>query len=419
MNVLHINQSDISGGAAIGAYRLHNALIAQGVESCLLVGTTLTGSRRVAPVPRWPFIETQLFRLGWLLGLSYLNHISSFTIPKHPFFKQADVLHFHNLHTGYFNYLAIPSLTRQRPALFTLRDMWSFTGHCSYSYDCDRWKTGCGKCPHPDTYPEVQLDSTRLEWKLKNWAYRRSNLTIVTLSRWLADQARESMLGRFPIHHIASGIDTDTYRPLDRERCRSLLGIPPGKKVLLFGAYDQRSSRKGGPLLLQALQLLPTAVKRDLFLLSMGGGSESFLQAAGIPGLNLGFIGGDRLKAVAYSAADLFLFPTRAEAFGLVAQEALSCGTPIVSFRVGGVVDLVRPEITGYLAKPEDARDFSAGILHLLEHEALRLKMGRQCREIALEEYDMVKQTKLYIDLYEHVLGKKRPRCSDASEGHP
>ena len=408
MNVLHINQSDLYGGAAIAGYRLHQGLLAQGIDSYLLVGKALTSSQRVATVRRWMRIETQLFRIGWLLGLNYLNHISTFAIPKHPFFKKADILHLHNLHTSYFNYLAIASLTKLKPAVFTLRDMWSFTGHCSHSYGCDRWKIGCGKCPSPGTYPEVRIDNTRLEWKLKNWTYSRSKLTVVALSRWLAEQAGQSMLNRFPIHHIANGIDTETYQPLDREKCRSLLGVPLRKKILMFGAFNQGKHGKGGDLLLKALENLPASIKSEMVLLTMGEAGEAIAETAGIPTQNLGFISNDRLKSIVYSAADLFLFPTRAEAFGQVAQEALTCGTPVVSFNVGGVPDLVRPGVTGYLARPEDPKDFSQGILELLEDEALRLEMSRKCREIAVREYELKQQTKRYIELYDRILREER-----------
>lgn len=418
MNILHINQSDIAGGAAIAAFRLHQGLLAQGVNSYMLVGRALTSSQRIATVPRWPHIETQLFRLGYLFGLNYLNHISTFTIPKHPFFNKAEILHLHNLHTGYFNYLAIVSLTRLKPTVFTIRDMWSFTGHCSYSYDCERWKIGCGKCHHRDIYPEVKIDNTRLEWKLKNWVYRHSNMTIVALSRWLAEQARDSILGRFSILHIANGIDTDSFQPLDKEKCRSLLGIPVHKKVLMFGAYNQRSPRKGANLLLKALEKLPLSLKKEVFLLMMGEAGEAYTEVAEIPTMNLGFINGDRFKAIAYSAADLFLFPTRAEAFGLVAQEALTCGTPIVAFNVGGVSDLVRPGITGYLARPEDYRDFSNGISLLLEDEGLRLRMSKQCREVAIQEYDLKQQTRKYIELYEQILYGKVEKKIERRDDH-
>jgi glycosyltransferase involved in cell wall biosynthesis len=404
MKVLHINESDIAGGAAIAGYRLHQGLLVQGINSRLLVGTVKTSSDRVAATPSKPSVEREIFRLTNRLGLNSLNVISSFDIPKHSFYKEADILNFHNLHNGYFNYLVIPLLTENKSAIFTLHDMWSFTGHCAYSYDCNRWKMGCGKCPYPEVHPYVYRDNTHLEWKLKNWVYSRSNLTIVTLSRWLTEQAKQSMLNRFPIHHIPNGIDTEAYQPLEAEQCRSLLGIPTGKKVLMFGAQSLKDSRKGGDLLLKALFSLPESLKAETVLLTLGNGGEAISEAAGMQTLNLGYLSSDRLKAIAYSAADLFIFPTRADNLPLVLQESMACGTPIVSFKVGGVPDLVRPGVTGYLATPEDAQDFCNGIVQLLEDEALRDRMSQQCRAIALAEYPLELQAQRYIELYRQAM---------------
>jgi len=406
MNILHINQSDIAGGAAIAGYRLHQGLLAQSINSQLLVGTVKTSSDHVAATPRKYRIENQIFRFTGRLGLNYLNLISTFDIPKHTFYKDADILNFHNLHTGYFNYLAIPSLTENKPAVFTLHDMWSFTGHCAYSYDCDRWKTGCGKCPYPDTYPAIQRDNTRLEWRLKNWVYSRSNLTIVTPSRWLTEQAKQSMLNHFLIHHIPYGIDTEAYQPLDPDQSRSLLGIPTGKKVLMFGAASLTDTRKGGDLLLKALSSLPEFLKSETVLLTLGDGGEAIAQTVGMQTLNLGYVSSDRLKSVAYSAADLFIFPTRADNLPLVLQESMACGTPMVSFKIGGVPDLVRPGITGYLATPEDAKDFCSGIVQLLEDQNLRDRMKKQCRAIALTEYSLKLQAQRYVELYSQAIGR-------------
>jgi glycosyltransferase involved in cell wall biosynthesis len=404
MKVLHINESDIAGGAAIAGYRLHQGLLVQGINSRLLVGTVKTSSDRVAATPSKPSVEREIFRLTNRLGLNSLNVISSFEIPKHSFYKEADILNFHNLHNGYFNYLVIPLLTENKSAIFTLHDMWSFTGHCAYSYDCNRWKMGCGKCPYPEVHPYVYRDNTHLEWKLKNWVYSRSNLTIVTLSRWLTEQAKQSMLNRFPIHHIPNGIDTEAYQPLEAEQCRSLLGIPTGKKVLMFGAQSLKDSRKGGDLLLKALFSLPESLKAETVLLTLGNGGEAISEAAGMQTLNLGYLSSDRVKAIAYCAADLFVFPTRADNLPLVLQESMACGTPMVSFKVGGIPDLVRPGVTGYLATPEDAQDFCNGIVQLLEDEALRDRMSQQCRAIALAEYPLELQAQRYIELYRQAM---------------
>ena len=102
------------------------------------------------------------------MGLNYLEYLGSFEIKKHPFYEKADVINLHNLHGATFNYLALAPLTHDKPAIWTLHDMWSFTGHCSYSYDCERWKLGCGNCPYPKIYPAIKKDNTNLEWKLKN-----------------------------------------------------------------------------------------------------------------------------------------------------------------------------------------------------------------------------------------------------------
>ncbi|MFB2771542.1 glycosyltransferase family 4 protein [Pelatocladus sp. BLCC-F211] len=404
MNVLHINQSDIAGGAAIAAYRLHQGLLAQGVDSRLLVGTVKTNSDCVATMPSNHRIEKQLLRITSRLGLNSLNYISSFDIPKHSFYKNTDVLNFHNLHTGYFNYLAIPTLTQNKPAVFTLHDMWSFTGHCAYSYDCSRWKNGCGKCPHLDSYPAVVRDNTNIEWRLKSWVYSRSNLTIAAPSNWLTEEAKQSILNHFPIYHIPNGIDTQAYQPLEQEQCRSVLDIPVNKKVLMFGADNLTDSRKGGDLLLKALQKLPASLKAETVLLTLGNSDDKFSEAVGIAAVNLGYVSSDRLKSIAYSAADLFIFPTRADNLPLVLQESMACGTPMVSFKIGGVPDLVRPGITGYLATPEDTDDFCQGIVELLEDASLRDSMSQNCRAIALEEYSLELQAKRYIDLYHQIL---------------
>ena len=231
-----------------------------------------------------------------------------------------------------------------------------------------------------------------------------SNLTIITLSHWLTEQAKASMLSRFPIHHIPNGIDTDAYQPLDRHLCKAVLGIPQNKKVLLFGADSLKDKRKGGDLLFNALQQLPQSLKAEVLLLTFGNGSEAITAKLGIPTIGLGYISSDRLKSMAYSAADLFIFPTRADNLPLVLQESMACGTPMVSFDIGGVPDLVRPMVTGYLAKPEDAKDFCNGIVELLENEQLQQTMSVNCRTIALTEYSLELQAERYIKLYKEIL---------------
>jgi glycosyltransferase involved in cell wall biosynthesis len=411
MQIIHINYSDrdSGGGGSLAMYRLHIGIKKAGLNSKILSFIKTSSQKESSLLPAPGKLEVIIWKITSKLGLQHIHNFNTFDIKKNKLYLESDIINFHVIHGavevgGFFSYLALSQLTESKPAVWTLHDMWGFTGHCAYSYDCDRWKTGCGKCPYPNTYPAVQRDNTRLEWKLKNWVYSRSNLTIVTPSIWLTEQAKQSMLSRFPIHHIPHGIDTDAYQPLEREQARFRLGIPTGKKVLMFGAEKLKDTRKGGDQLLKALSSLPASLKAETVLLTLGSGGEAIAEFAGITTLNLGYVSSDRLKSIAYSAADLFIFPTRADNLPLMLQESIACGTPIVSFKIGGVPDLVRPGITGYLAIPEDTKDFCNGIIQLIEDQNLRDRMSQQCRAIALDEYPLELQVKRYAELYYQIL---------------
>ncbi|MBP0016333.1 MAG: glycosyltransferase family 4 protein [Cyanobacteria bacterium SBLK] len=406
MKVLQINQYDIWGGAAIAAYRLHQGLLNREVDSHLLVGDFKIANKRVAKVPRWIKLENQLSRINRRLGLNYINILSSFNLGKHSFYQEADIVNFHNLHTGYFNYLALPKLTQLKPSVLSLHDMWNFTGHCAYSYDCDRWKTGCGSCPYPHDYPAIERDGTAWEWQLKNWVYKHSKLVVVANSSWMEQLAQQSILNRFQIHHIPLGIDINLYQPIETTKCKDLLGISSHKKVLMFAALNFRDPWKGSDLLVKILSDLPQSLKQNLVLLLFGNESDNLAQKVAIPIINLGYLSNDRLKAIAYSAADLFLLPSRAEAFGLVALEAAACSTPTVAFRVGGIPDIVRPEMTGYLAVPEDTREFTEAIVNLLQDTQKYKKLSLQCRQLVVREFSLDLQTQRYLELYQQILAQ-------------
>lgn len=384
-------------------YRLHQGLRRAGFDSKILCAIKTLDSPDSVAIPRPSRFERLLGKFTSRLGLGSVHCISSFHITKNEAYLEADILNFHGFRSD-FNYLALPALTRDKPGVFTLQDIWPFTGHCAVTYDCERWKIGCGKCPYLDAPPPIRRDGTRWEWKLKNWAYSRSNLAIVTLCNEVTERAKQSMLKRLPIYQIPSGIDTGVYEPLDTKQCRALLGIPRDKKVVMFSALDMSQHWKGGDLLMKALHSLPESLKSETLLLLLGNKGGAIAQSAGIPVLSLGYISNDRLKAIAYSAADLFVSPSRAEAFGLVTLESLACGTPVVAFAVGGALELVQPGHTGYLAEPEDAQGLCNGIVQLLQDESLRSHMGRQGREMVLGEYNLELYVQKYVELYRRLL---------------
>lgn len=411
MNILHLWKSDsgaFGGGGAISMSRLHESLREAGVDSNVLCQVKTTQSPYVQvlqPSLATKVAEKLLRQITSRAGLNDIHRISSFKIKEHKSYRETDVVHFHGMHSGFINYLALPVLT-EKPAVFTLKDMWALTGHCGYTFDCDRWQTGCGKCPDLSINPAVKRDNTRLEWKLKDRIYRKTNLVLICPSQWIAQKAKQSPLtSRFPIHHIPHAVDIETFYPLDSEQCRLQLGLPLDKNILMFSAVAPGDYRKGGDLLLKALQNLPKSLKADTILLVIGKEAPSLTQTVETPVYHLGYLNDERKKAMAYSAADLSLFPTRADVFGLVSIESQACGTPVVSFNVGGVPEHVRTGITGYLAEPEDAEDFGMGITKLLEDKLLRQEMSQQCRRIVVQEYNSEQYALRHMELYRQLLG--------------
>jgi len=401
---LTFNDYGAAGGTSVTTLRYHQTLIRYGVQSkilCRVKGLSTDDSEKIK-YPR--VLERVLREITSRIGLNDLHAINSFWIPKNKSYREADVLHLHSLHSGFFNYLALPMLTKNKPTVWNLHDVWPMTGHCAVTFDCQRWKTGCGHCPYPGTYPPVKRDATALEWKLKKWAYQRSRIAIVVTSHWLADMARQSLLGRFPIHCIPYGINSDIYKPLDPDQSRRALGIPAGKKVVMFMAVEVDMHVKGGDLLREALRLLPGTLKKEIIVLTVGHKGQALLEGLDIEGLHLGYVEDEELKVTAFSVADVFVCPSRFEAFGSVVQESMACGTPVVSFAIGAFPEMVRHGVNGYTARPESVADLSKGIQLLLEDDALRQTMRQNCRAMTVNEFTIDLWMKRHIDLYKQLL---------------
>ncbi|MEN9218351.1 MAG: glycosyltransferase [Gloeomargarita sp. DG_2_bins_126] len=205
------------------------------------------------------------------------------------------------------------------------------------------------------------------------------------------------------IYHIPNGIDLQVYRPLEPEVCRKFLGINHKKYVLLTSSLNLYDPRKGSDLLIQALNLLPGALRSAAILLTMGTAGDALEKEVDMEVYSLGYIHLDRLKAGIFSAADVFILPTRADNLPLVLQEAMACGTPLIAFAVGGVPELVRPGTTGALATPANPRDLARQIEQMLVNSEHRQQLAQNCRQVALREYDLTQQVQRYIALYQQV----------------
>lgn len=411
LKVVQINTWDRVGGAARVAERLQIGLRRLGHQPRELAGYGTENGGVDCLISAWPGWK-RLIRRGILsaedwLGLQYLLIPWSGEFLNHPWVREADVVQLHNLHGGYISHTVLPQLSQQKPVVWTLHDMWPLTGHCAYSFECTRWQTGCGACPDLKTYPDIRVDRTGYLWRRKHAIYAKSQLTLVTPSRWLAGLVRQSEgLGRFPVHHIPNGIDLDRYRQVPKAHARATLGLPQEMPLILFIAEYLDEPRKGGRELAQALARLPRELTTRVGFMTVGRGAASLRLPEHMSRFDLGFIENDALLPEYFSAADVVVCPSLADNLPNTILEAMACGTPAVAFASGGIPEVVRHLETGYLAAPGAIEAFARGLQLLVEDGALRQRLAEQGARLAQEEYSVGLQVQRYVDLYRDVAAR-------------
>jgi glycosyltransferase involved in cell wall biosynthesis len=388
MNVLQISESDTDGGAARVASRVHDALRRDGHTARMLVGRRLGDDRDVRGLKRraWRALDAPFVRTLDRVGLQYVFYPSSFAVARERWFRDADGVVLHNAHGSYFSHTALPFLSSRRAFVWFLHDQWAFTGHVAYSYECERWRSGCGSCPYLDEYPRLPRDTTAALWRWKRAVYRRSRLTVVAPSRWLASLARESpLLGRFPVHVVPNGVDLDVFRPRRPEEARARLGLDPRRPVIFFAALDPGDPRKGADVLRAAL----ARIDADVEVVVAGDGTVDGARS-------LGRVEDEETLATAYAAADVFVLPSRLENLSNALVESVACGTPVAAFDVGGNGEVVREGETGALAPAVDAAALSAAIVSLLRGGG---RMRATCRALAEREHGVAQQARRLVDI--------------------
>jgi len=411
--LIHEHGREHGGGAVTALWRLHTGLLKHGHESVIACRKRVLDRPEIVELPNARFMERVLGAITWRIGMNDIHCASTFKIPKFKPFQDADVVNIHGWHSQYFNYLALPMLARRKPIVCTMHDMWNLTGHCSNSFDCTRWKTGCGKCPYLDVHPPVPRDTTAWEWKLKRRVYRKSpDMKVVAPSRWMVEMAREGLFKAHDVRQIANPVDTDVYRPMDMAACRKQLGLPQDKHVILFVSVSLHNRGKGADLLLAALKSMPQSLRDKTVLLVLGERGEEFVAASGLNAYPAGYVYEDEKKVVIYNAADVVVLPSRAENQPLTLLEGMACGIPLVSYDIGGCGELVRPNVTGYRAIPESVEDLREGITILLEDRAFHDRIAKSAREVAVNEYSLDLHVKRYVALYQEVIEQRKRKVA-------
>lgn len=336
------------------------------------------------------------------LSMQSVLHPGSATIALNEHFRRADLVHYHLIHNGYFSLAALPLLTRMKPTVWTWHDPWAMTGRCIYPRSCERWRTGCGECPYmEDSLSPMRRDNTRLMWNLKRTLYTMSQIDVIVASKWMLQMAQQSPLAsNFRLHHIPFGIDLKTFSPGDALKQKKKLGIRPENTVICLRASI--SPFKGLEHISAALDRLET--NRPLTILTFEDRGLLAKHLGRHQLIDLGWVNDAATAANAYQAADIFLMPSMAEAFGVMAIEAMACGKPTIVFDGTSLPDVIFAPQGGLSVPMGDVDALAQTLKKLIENEPMRDQIGRRARELAEQHYDWKSHVNNILALYEEII---------------
>lgn len=425
MKVLLVNTYD-GGGAANACRRLHLALLNNDVESKILVREKQynwplmnTFERRPITIKVYQKIQRRfrniLFELQSEKRRKRLKHqkfddfvlkrsknlemfsypISDYDITESELYKQADIINLHWV----ANFLDYKSFfeKNKKPVVWTLHDMNPFTGGEHYTEEI----VGVDKNGFPVlrtlTNEEVIEFESVLNYK-KEVFKNVDNIYIVSLCDWMTTMVEQSQLfSRFPVTKIPNSLDTNIFKPRDSSFSRDLLGLPQDKVIILFVADSITNNRKGFSFLLKAFEQLQN---EDVVLCAVGKSNADLKAIRGV--IELGSISNEGLMSAVYSASDVFVIPSVMDNLPNTVVESLCCGTPVVGFPVGGIVDMVENDKNGYLTEGISVQHLKAGIDRFLRNkdtfhrEAISKK--------AHIDFSPARQSASYIELFENIL---------------
>jgi glycosyltransferase involved in cell wall biosynthesis len=423
MKILHINTSDLAGGAARAAYRLHCGLRELGHDSQMLVDRKISDDPSVKQYYGPSAISSRFYRKRRRTKIS--NALKAYDSSRptdierlfnddrsaHGYLLNADipdcdVINLHWVSTFLDVPETLPYLACNVPVVWTLHDMNTMTGGCHYDQGCGRYTKQCGKCPQLGSNNTDDLSHEIFQRKEKVFAdLDDAKLNIVTPSRWLSSCAEMSpLLQRFPRHVIPYGLDTDVFAPRAQAEARDVLGLPENAKILLFVADWTSSPRKGFQYVPDAISILND---ENVMCVTVGPGNQNSDQSGWRP-KSLGSIKNDRFLSLIYSAADLLVCPSVQDNLPNTVVESISCGTPCVAFNIGGMPDMIEEGVTGWLASSVDSESLAKAIEHGLEkvwprnHETVD-----ECSQVARAKYKLKQQAEDYSNLYQKLLNAR------------
>lgn len=413
MRVLIVNTSERIGGAAIAANRLMEALNNNGIKAKMLVRDKQTDQISVVPLDKsWlhavKFVWERFciwcangFHKHRLFELDLANVGTDIT--SLPEFQEADVIHLHWINQGFLSLDDILKILKSgKPVVWTMHDMWPFTGTCHYAGECENYLTACHHCPILYNGGSKNDISAKVFAK-KQAIYAQAQIQFVACSQWLESLAKKSSLfANQAVCNIPNAINTQLFHPKEKDEARKKLNLPLDKKLLLFGSLKITDKRKGVDYLVQACKVFQQKypeLSSSIGIVAMGHEGEALSSLFPFPVYTLDYVSKERDLVEVYNAVDLYVTPSLQDNLPNTIVEAMACGVPCVGFHVGGIPQMIDHLHNGYVAEYKDAEDFSNGI-HWALFEDDYASLSEQAVRKALATYAESTVARKYIAVY-------------------
>lgn len=378
MKIVQVQYSSKSGGGA--ALKLHNAFLDAGIDSHILtLHDDINDTDRVIYCGRKAKIMARIEdMISDFVTRKSKKEFGLFSYPflgtdisQHRVIKEADIIYIHWVQKGFLNISGYRKIAETgKPVIIFMHDMWSITGGCHHSFTCEKYKAKCYDCQFFPGHKKNDLSAKGFRKKMKLYS-GFSNLYFVSPSKWLKECAESSSLTRNrEIFLIPNLLDRKIFRPVDKKVARVLLNIDNGNSVIAFGALAIDSPYKGWEYLKNALDKLSGTYRETTISVLIFGKCNVEVIRKNIPfdTVFTGYLKDEYSAALVYNAADVFVTPSLADNLPTTVLESLSCGTPVVGFRTGGIPDMIEHKINGYLAEYRNSDDLAEGIKYCLSN---------------------------------------------------
>ena len=333
-------------------------------------------------------------------GFDFFQKDATKEFIKSSYFYNADIVHFHLIHNIIdLNYL--PLMARMKPIVLTLHDPFFLGGHCVHHFDCNKWQKHCYDCKYLNEMFRIDKDYSALNFELKMNAIQNSNISAIVASKWMEEKVKNSPIWKGKkIYYVPFGINQDVFKPANNvKEIKKELGIAEDSKVIMFRA--DKGSFKGFDVIKKTLDLIKKHNNITLLVVGEYGLLGEYMKYFDIK--DYGWIRDDKLLSKLYQSSDLFLMPSRAETFGLMAVEAMSCGVPVVSLETDNtpLKDITNSPECGVNV---NEKSYPGVVDKLLFNEKELKERSKKSHDYALKNYSKEKYIDNIINVYNDVM---------------